>query len=211
MARLLPFLAFVAVALLFLAGMHYYVWARLVRDPQLPAGTARLVSSLIATMALVLPATLVLSRTRGAPRPMVWIAFLWMGVVFLLSAFLGLADAGRALAWVARYRNHPALRMWGLGNEVLHKIVHPAWVGPQDPARERNAEAFTADGFYRTGDLVRRGAGGNLIVEGRVKDLINRGGEKISAEEIEGHLLAHPAIETVAVVAMPDAGLGERI
>ena len=53
-------------------------------------------------MALVLPATLVLSRTRGAPRPMVWIAFLWMGVVFLLSAFLGFADAGRALAWVAR-------------------------------------------------------------------------------------------------------------
>ena len=102
MARLLPFLAFVAVALLLLTGMHYYVWARLVRDPRLPAATARLLTSLLATMALVLPATLVLSRTRGAPRPMVWIAFLWMGVVFLLSAFLGLADAGRALAWVAR-------------------------------------------------------------------------------------------------------------
>ena len=102
MARLLPFLAFVAVALLLLTGMHYYVWARLVRDPQLPPGTARLITALLATMALVLPATLVLSRTRGAPRPMVWIAFLWMGVVFLLSAFLGLADAGRALAWVAR-------------------------------------------------------------------------------------------------------------
>jgi len=101
-ARLLPFLAFVAVALLLLTGMHYYVWARLVRDPHLPAATARLLTSLLATMALVLPATLVLSRTRGAPRPMVWIAFLWMGVVFLLSAFLGLADAGRALAWVAR-------------------------------------------------------------------------------------------------------------
>jgi hypothetical protein len=48
-----------------------------------------------------------------------------------------------ALAWVARYRNHPAVRMWGLGNEVLHKIVHPAWVGPQDPERERQAEAFS--------------------------------------------------------------------
>jgi predicted MPP superfamily phosphohydrolase len=99
---LLPFLAFFAVALLLLGGMHYYVWARLVRDPQLPSGAARLASSLIATMALVLPATLVLSRTRGAPRPMVWAAFLWMGVVFLLSAFLGIADAGRALAWAAR-------------------------------------------------------------------------------------------------------------
>jgi uncharacterized protein len=98
----LPFLAFVAVALLLLVGMHYYVWARLVRDPQLPAGTARLVTAFLATMALVLPATLVLARTRGAPRPLVWIAFLWMGVVFLLSVFLGLADAGRAVAWVAR-------------------------------------------------------------------------------------------------------------
>lgn len=47
------------------------------------------------------------------------------------------------LAWVERYRSHPALRMWGLGNEVLHKIVHPAWVGPQDPERERQAEAFS--------------------------------------------------------------------
>ncbi|MBI4491591.1 MAG: hypothetical protein HY690_02225 [Chloroflexi bacterium] len=50
----------------------------------------------------------------------------------------------RVLAWVARYRDHPALRMWGLGNEVLHKIVHPVWVGPQDPARDRNADAFAA-------------------------------------------------------------------
>jgi predicted MPP superfamily phosphohydrolase len=101
-ARLLPFLSFVAVALLLLVGMHYYAWARLVRDPQLPVGTARVVTALLATMALVLPATLVLSRNRGAPRPLVWIAFLWMGVVFLLSVFLGLADAGRAVAWVAR-------------------------------------------------------------------------------------------------------------
>ena len=102
MGRLLPFLAFVAVALLLLGGMHYYVWARLVRDPHLPPGAARLATSLVATMALVLPATLILSRTRGAPRALVWIAFLWMGVVFLLSAFLGLADAARGLAWVAR-------------------------------------------------------------------------------------------------------------
>jgi len=75
---------------------------------------------------------------------------------------------------------------------------------------ERNREAFTPDGFYRTGDLVRRGPGANLIVEGRIKDLINRGGEKISAEEIEGHLLAHPAILHAAVVAMADALMGEK-
>jgi 2,3-dihydroxybenzoate---[aryl-carrier protein] ligase len=74
----------------------------------------------------------------------------------------------------------------------------------------RNREAFTADGFYRTGDLVRLDPSGNLKVEGRIKDLINRGGEKISAGEIEAHLIAHPAVSAAAVVAMPDALLGER-
>ena len=77
-------------------------------------------------------------------------------------------------------------------------------------APERNREAFTADGFYRTGDLVRLDRSGNLVVEGRIKDVINRGGEKINAEEIEAHLIAHPAISAAAVVAMPDAVLGEK-
>jgi 2,3-dihydroxybenzoate---[aryl-carrier protein] ligase len=77
-------------------------------------------------------------------------------------------------------------------------------------APERNREAFTSDGFYRTGDLVRRHPSGNLLVEGRIKDVINRGGEKISAEEVEAHLLAHPDVAAAAVVAMPDAALGER-
>jgi hypothetical protein len=57
------------------------------------------------------------------------------------------------LAWVERYKDAPSLRMWGLGNEVLHKIVHPAWVGPQDPARERNAEAFS-DWLVETADAI---------------------------------------------------------
>jgi hypothetical protein len=59
----------------------------------------------------------------------------------------------QVLAWVARYRSHPALRMWGLGNEVLHKIVHPAWVGPQDPQREQNAVAFS-DWLVETADAI---------------------------------------------------------
>lgn len=75
---------------------------------------------------------------------------------------------------------------------------------------ERNREAFSTDGYYRTGDLVRRDRSGNLVVEGRIKDLINRGGEKINAEEIEAHLIAHPAIDAAAVVAMPDEMLGEK-
>ncbi|GAA2792144.1 (2,3-dihydroxybenzoyl)adenylate synthase [Saccharopolyspora taberi] len=77
-------------------------------------------------------------------------------------------------------------------------------------ADEHNARAFTADGFYRTGDVVRLTAEGNLVVEGRAKDQINRGGEKVAAEEVENHLLAHPAVHDAAVVSMPDPYLGER-
>ncbi|MER7668376.1 (2,3-dihydroxybenzoyl)adenylate synthase [Kitasatospora sp. NPDC096128] len=73
-----------------------------------------------------------------------------------------------------------------------------------------NADSFTPDGFYRTGDLVRRLPSGHLVVEGRAKDQINRGGEKVAAEEIENHLLAHPAVHDAAVVSMPDPYLGER-
>jgi len=75
---------------------------------------------------------------------------------------------------------------------------------------EYNRLAFTADGFYRTGDMVRLHPTGNLVVEGRRKDLINRGGEKISAEEIENLMLGHENIHMAAVVAMPDAVMGER-
>ncbi|PPK62592.1 (2,3-dihydroxybenzoyl)adenylate synthase [Actinokineospora auranticolor] len=77
-------------------------------------------------------------------------------------------------------------------------------------AEEHNAQAFTPDGFYRTGDLVRLLPSGHVVVEGRAKDQINRGGEKVAAEEVENHLLAHPGVHDAAVVAVPDAFLGER-
>jgi 2,3-dihydroxybenzoate-AMP ligase len=76
---------------------------------------------------------------------------------------------------------------------------------------EYNARTFTSDGFYRSGDLMRRHKSGNYIVEGRKKDLINRGGEKISAEEIENLILSHPAVKNVACVPIPDSVLGERM
>src|SRR3989442_7172506 len=76
---------------------------------------------------------------------------------------------------------------------------------------EYNARAFTRDGFYCSGDLMRRHPSGNYVVEGRKKDLINRGGEKISAEEIENLILSHPAVLNVACVPMPDPVLGERM
>jgi 2,3-dihydroxybenzoate-AMP ligase len=77
-------------------------------------------------------------------------------------------------------------------------------------AEDHNRAAFTADGYYRTGDMVTLHRSGNFMVEGRRKDLINRGGEKISAEEIENLILTHPAVRNAAVVAMPDPILGER-
>ncbi|RNF35948.1 (2,3-dihydroxybenzoyl)adenylate synthase [Paracoccus methylarcula] len=75
---------------------------------------------------------------------------------------------------------------------------------------EHNARSFDADGFYFTGDIVERTADGYLRVVGRVKDQINRGGEKIAAEEIEHLLQRHPAVHAAALVAMGDARLGER-
>ncbi len=76
---------------------------------------------------------------------------------------------------------------------------------------EYNARQFTPDGFYRSGDLMRLHPSGNYVVEGRKKDLINRGGEKISAEEIENLILSHPAVKNVACIAVPDPDLGERM
>jgi 2,3-dihydroxybenzoate-AMP ligase len=78
-------------------------------------------------------------------------------------------------------------------------------------APEQNARAFTPDGWYASGDVVRRRADGNLVVEGRDKDMINRGGEKVSAEEVENLVYRMPGIAQVAAVAAPDAELGERI
>src|SRR6185312_7233702 len=78
-------------------------------------------------------------------------------------------------------------------------------------APEHNARTFTPDGFYCSGDLMRQHPSGNYLVEGRKKDLINRGGEKISAEEIENLILQHPAVQNIACIAMPDAQMGERM
>ena len=75
---------------------------------------------------------------------------------------------------------------------------------------ELTAEALTADGYYRTGDLARIDAEGYLKITGRVKDVINRGGEKVPVVEIEQVLYLHPAVREVAIVAMPDERLGER-
>ncbi|ECA1950213.1 yersiniabactin biosynthesis salycil-AMP ligase YbtE [Salmonella enterica subsp. enterica serovar Virchow] len=78
-------------------------------------------------------------------------------------------------------------------------------------APAHNMQAFTADGFYRTGDSVRRDESGNLRVEGRIKEQINRAGEKIAAAEVESVLMRLAEVKDCAVVAAPDTLLGERI
>lgn len=78
-------------------------------------------------------------------------------------------------------------------------------------ARAVNAESFTPDGWFRTGDIVRTHESGNLMVEGRSRDIINRAGEKISAEEVENHLYLLAAVQHAAVIAVPDERTGERI
>jgi len=77
--------------------------------------------------------------------------------------------------------------------------------------RQQTEEAITADGYFRTGDIGCITPEGALLITGRKKDLIIRGGENISAKEIEDVLHAHPAVEEASVVAMPHARLGEGV
>jgi 2,3-dihydroxybenzoate-AMP ligase len=88
--------------------------------------------------------------------------------------------------------------------------------GPYTPrgyynAPEHNERAFLPGGWYGSGDIVVRHPDGNLVVLGRDKDMVNRGGEKISAEEIEDLMYRMGGLDLVAAVAMPDPVLGERL
>ncbi len=81
--------------------------------------------------------------------------------------------------------------------------------GYTDPAM--TAEAFTADGFFRTGDVGHVRPDGHVVLTGRIKDIIIRKGENISAREIEDLLYQHPKVGNVAVVGLPDRERGERV
>ena len=101
------------------------------------------------------------------------------------------------------------------GNEVadgeLGELVvrGPYTINGYYNAPEKNAEAFTADGFYRMGDIVRK-RGRYVYTEGRRKDLINRGGEKISCDEVENLIFGLSQVKDVSLVAMPDPVFGEK-
>jgi len=81
--------------------------------------------------------------------------------------------------------------------------------GYLDPALD--ADAFDEDGWFRTGDLGRIDERGNVIITGRLKDVIIRKGENVSAKEVEDHLFKHPKVDDVAVIGVPDADRGEMV
>ncbi|QTZ92501.1 class I adenylate-forming enzyme family protein [Streptomyces auratus] len=78
-----------------------------------------------------------------------------------------------------------------------------------DPAL--TAEAFDAEGYFHTGDLGTVRPDGHLVLTGRLKDIIIRKGENISAQEIEDLLHTHPAVAQAAVIGLPDRERGERV
>jgi len=78
-------------------------------------------------------------------------------------------------------------------------------------APEENKLAFDKEGFFKTGDVVKMDQAGNITITGRIKEMINRGGESISATEIEGLIIGCPGVAMVAVIPMPDPIMGERV
>ncbi len=108
MSRVLPFVVFLAIALTLIGGMHYYVWARLVRDPHLPPLAARIATVLIVALGVSMPLAMIAARFFHATvRPALWVVFVWMGMGFLFVAFLGLADAGRFVGTLVQRLRSP--------------------------------------------------------------------------------------------------------
>jgi predicted MPP superfamily phosphohydrolase len=117
-ARILSFVVFLSIALLVLGGMHFYIWARLVRDTGLADPWRRGATIAIVVAALTIPTAMILSRVTGTPlaRALPWIAFVWLGVAFLLFAALVAVDllrlagvaAGEIRDWLARAEEPPA-------------------------------------------------------------------------------------------------------
>lgn len=95
----------------------------------------------------------------------------------------------------------------GAGGELLVRGPE-LFLGYLDPTL--NDAAFTPDGYFRTGDLASIDGRGSVTIRGRRKDIIVRGGENVSAKEVEELLVGHPAVRDVAVVAMPDPVMVER-
>ncbi|WP_037578171.1 3-phosphoshikimate 1-carboxyvinyltransferase [Phaeacidiphilus oryzae] len=117
---------------------------------------------------------------------------------------------GRALEGVRLRITDDQGRVLPPGEEGNFELLSPTVFEGYLDRPDLTGEALTEDGWYRTGDLATIDSSGFLRITGRVKDVINRGGEKIPVSEIEQLLHDHPAVDEAAVVAMPDPRLGER-
>ena len=114
-----------------------------------------------------------------------------------------LATEGRV---IGEARARLASETDGVGElEVRGPELFVGYLDPHD-----NQSAFTADGWFKTGDLARFAPSGDVTIVGRLKDVIVRGGENISAKEVEDLLIRHSAIQDVAIVGIPDDIMGER-
>jgi predicted MPP superfamily phosphohydrolase len=97
------FFIFIAVVLLIIGGVHYYLWTRLVRDTQLPPPWGAVVTAALAVLAVGMPIAVALGRRHASWAPLVvWPAYVWMGLMFLLLVTLASADALRVGVWIAR-------------------------------------------------------------------------------------------------------------
>ena len=96
----------------------------------------------------------------------------------------------------------------GIGEEGEIRAKAPQLMrGYLDMALDK--DAFDEDGYFRTGDLGKLDADGNVTITGRLKDIIIRKGENISAKEVEDLLFQHPKVADVAVIGLPDPSSGE--
>jgi cyclohexanecarboxylate-CoA ligase len=117
---------------------------------------------------------------------------------------------GRALAGIKLRITDDDGNVLAPGQEGNYEVHNPTmFIGYLDHP-EWTAEALTPDGYFRTGDLAVIDDAGYVHINGRVKDVVNRGGEKVPVAEIEQLMHTHPAVRDVAIVAMPDPRLGER-
>ncbi|HEY6326005.1 MAG TPA: 3-phosphoshikimate 1-carboxyvinyltransferase [Candidatus Cybelea sp.] len=117
---------------------------------------------------------------------------------------------GRALRSIGLRITDPQGRSLPAGEEGHFEVRSPTMFDGYADHADWTAAAFTRDGWFRTGDLGVMDESGYIRITGRLRDVINRGGEKIPVAEVEQLLGDHPAIADVAIVAMPDARLGER-
>ena len=117
---------------------------------------------------------------------------------------------GRALRGIRLRITDAQGRVLGPGEEGNFEVASPTMFEGYVDHPEWTAAAFSPDGWFRTGDLGVLDESGYVRITGRVRDVINRGGEKIPVAEVEQLLSDHPAVADVAIVAMPDARLGER-